>query len=121
MKIHTQIRKSVLATFVGRGILSLGACASSPQMSKPKGATGTGNIAAGTPKSNQFWWPEQLDLSPLRDHDRRSNPLDTDFNYADAFNTLDMAVLKKTWMSCSPHLKIGGLQTGGTTAHCSFA
>ena len=95
MKLHTQFRKSVLATFVGLGILSLGACASSPQMSKPKGATGTGNVAVGTPKSNQFWWPEQLNLSPLRDHDNRSNPLGTDFNYADAFNKLDMAALKK--------------------------
>ncbi|GMM84149.1 hypothetical protein MTsN2n4_13760 [Pseudoalteromonas sp. MTN2-4] len=95
MKVHTQFRKSVLSTFVGLGILSLGACASSPQMSKPKGATGTGNVAVGTPKSNQFWWPEQLDLSPLRDHDSRSNPLGSDFNYADAFNKLDMAALKK--------------------------
>lgn len=95
MKIHTQFRKSMLATFVGLGIISLGACASSQQMSKPKGAVGTGNVAVGAPKSNQFWWPEQLDLSPLRDHDSRSNPHGADFNYADAFNKLDMAALKK--------------------------
>lgn len=64
MKIHTQFRKSMLATFVGIGIVSLGACASAPQMSKPQGAIGTtGKVAVGTPKSNQFWWPEQLDLS----------------------------------------------------------
>ncbi len=36
-------------------------------------------------RSNQFWWPDQLDLSPLRNHDARSNPLGADFDYAQAF------------------------------------
>ena len=45
-------------------------------------------------KSNQFWWPEQLDVSPLRDHDARSNPLGDDFDYAEAFQSLDFAALK---------------------------
>ena len=40
-------------------------------------------FAQGEPKSNQFWWPEQLDLSPLRQHGMESNPLGSDFNYAD--------------------------------------
>ena len=31
--------------------------------------------ADGAPMPNQFWWPEQLDLSPLRQHDAESNPL----------------------------------------------
>ncbi|MDC3359105.1 catalase/peroxidase HPI [Pseudomonadales bacterium] len=46
------------------------------------------------PKSNQFWWPEQLDLSPLRDHDPRSNPLGPDFNYQDAVADLDLDQVK---------------------------
>ena len=33
-------------------------------------------------KTNSFWWPDQLDLSPLRDHDIRSNPLGETFSYA---------------------------------------
>ena len=41
--------------------------------------------AQGEAKSNQFWWPQQLDLSPLRDHGVESNPLGEDFNYAEAF------------------------------------
>lgn len=45
-------------------------------------------------RSNQFWWPEQLDLSPLRDHDARSNPLGNDFDYAEAFGSLDVNVVK---------------------------
>jgi len=65
------------------------------EMSKPKGAMGTGNANGTNPKSNQFWWPDQLDLSSLRDHDVRSNPLGEDFNYAEAFKNLDMDAVKK--------------------------
>ncbi len=46
-------------------------------------------------RSNQFWWPEQLDLSPLRDHDARSNPYGEDFDYTEAFKKLDLAAVKK--------------------------
>jgi len=53
-------------------------------------ASGTGEA-----KSNQFWWPEQLDLSPLRAHDVRSNPFGESFNYADQFNSLDLQSVKK--------------------------
>ena len=52
-------------------------------------------FSQGEPKSNQFWWPEQLDLSPLRDHDAKSNPYGEDFNYAEAFNSVDIKALKK--------------------------
>ncbi len=47
------------------------------------------------PKSNQFWWPEQLNLAPLRAHDARSNPYGDDFNYAEAFNSVDIEALEK--------------------------
>ncbi|MGD2073924.1 MAG: catalase-peroxidase, partial [Gammaproteobacteria bacterium] len=52
-------------------------------------------FAQGEPKPNQFWWPEQLDLSPLRDHGAESNPLGEDFNYAEAFESLDLDGVKK--------------------------
>ncbi|MEE4360587.1 MAG: peroxidase family protein, partial [Pseudomonadales bacterium] len=45
-------------------------------------------------KTNQFWWPELLDLSPLRDHDAASNPYGPDFDYAEAFQSLDFQALK---------------------------
>ena len=51
--------------------------------------------AEGAPRSNQFWWPDQLDLSPLRQHGAESNPLGTDFDYAKAFATLDLEAVKK--------------------------
>lgn len=50
--------------------------------------------AENTPKSNQFWWPNQLDLAPLRQHSGESNPLGSDFNYADEFQTIDLGALK---------------------------
>ncbi|WP_372739757.1 catalase/peroxidase HPI [Neptunomonas sp.] len=45
-------------------------------------------------KSTQFWWPEKLNLQPLRAHDPRSNPYGEDFNYAEAFNKVDLKALK---------------------------
>ena len=65
------------------------------KISKPAGASGMGTVAVGQPQSNQFWWPGQLDLSPLRNHDPRSNPLGEDFNYAEAFKKLDLQAVKK--------------------------
>ena len=44
----------------------------------------------GKAKPNQFWWPEQLDLSPLRQHDAASNPYGEEFNYAEEFKKLDL-------------------------------
>ena len=49
---------------------------------------------AGEAKSAQFWWPEQLDLSPLRQHVPESNPLGEDFDYAKVFSSLDLGAVK---------------------------
>ncbi|MEO1245878.1 MAG: catalase/peroxidase HPI [Pseudomonadota bacterium] len=51
--------------------------------------------AQGEPKSNQFWWPDQLDLSPLRQHAGESNPMGEDFDYAEAFAALDLDAVKQ--------------------------
>ncbi|MGB5438505.1 MAG: catalase/peroxidase HPI, partial [Gammaproteobacteria bacterium] len=52
-------------------------------------------FAVAEPKSNQFWWPNQLDLSALRQHTAESNPMGDDFNYAREFKTLDLDAVKK--------------------------
>ncbi len=49
----------------------------------------------GHPRSNKDWWPDQLDLSVLRQHDVRSGPLDPDFDYAAAVADLDVEALKR--------------------------
>lgn len=46
-------------------------------------------------KSPKFWWPEQLNLSPLRQHAAKSNPMGEKFNYAEEFNKLDLSAVKK--------------------------
>ncbi|OIM98237.1 catalase/peroxidase HPI [Idiomarina sp. MD25a] len=46
-------------------------------------------------KENSFWWPNKLNLEPLRQHSPESNPLDADFDYAKAFNSLDLEAVKK--------------------------
>ena len=50
---------------------------------------------ATNPLPTQFWWPDVLDLKPLRRHAAESNPLGGSFDYAAAFNTLDLAAVKK--------------------------
>ena len=49
---------------------------------------------ASEPRSNQFWWPELVDLSPLRQNAPVSNPLGEGFNYAEAFDQLDLDAVK---------------------------
>ena len=75
------VKKILLSTaMAGAMIVSL----SSASMASP-----------GEMKTNQFWWPEQLNLNPLRDHDQASNPYGEKFDYAAAFKSLDLAAVKK--------------------------
>jgi catalase-peroxidase len=47
------------------------------------------------PRTNQDWWPNMLDLSVLHRHSNLSDPMDADYNYADAFKGLDVEALKR--------------------------
>lgn len=47
------------------------------------------------PNTVKDWWPNQLDLSVLRQYSSKSNPMGNDFNYQDAFKSLDYFALKK--------------------------
>ena len=51
------------------------------------------NSSTGT--SNQDWWPNQLNLSILHQHDKKTNPMDEGFNYAEEFKSLDFDSLKE--------------------------
>jgi len=57
------------------------------EMSKGKGAGG------GT--TNREWWPDQLKLNILKQHSSLTNPMDSDFDYVEAFKSLDYEGLKK--------------------------
>ena len=55
------------------------------------GATTTNN----TGTTNQDWWPNQLNLNILHQHDKKSSPMQDNFVYKDAFNSLDYDAMKK--------------------------
>jgi catalase-peroxidase len=76
------IRRSITALLVAATVVAAAAT--------PGTAT-----AAGTNTSNQFWWPERLDLAPLRQHAPASNPMGAEFNYAAEFQKLDLVSVKK--------------------------
>ena len=52
----------------------------------------TTNSSTGT--SNRDWWPNQLNLSILHQHDSKSDPMDDDFDYREEFNKIDFDTLK---------------------------
>ncbi|WDE08414.1 catalase/peroxidase HPI [Thalassomonas viridans] len=94
MKTISMFKLSALAGVLAL-TLSQNVLATEGKISKPKGAVGMGKVAPNQAKSNLFWWPEQIDLAALRDHDSRSNPLGDNFDYSEAFAKLDMQALKK--------------------------
>ncbi|MHA6913652.1 catalase/peroxidase HPI [Ralstonia pseudosolanacearum] len=53
------------------------------------------HAAAGGGVSNRDWWPNQLNLKVLHQHSSKSDPMDKDFDYAEAFKRLDLAAVKQ--------------------------
>ena len=53
----------------------------------------TTNSASGT--SNREWWPNQLNIGILHQHDQKSNPMGANFNYREEFKSIDYKALKK--------------------------
>ena len=55
----------------------------------------SGKQIAGGGTTNRDWWPNQINLKILHQHSSKSNPMDTDFDYAAEFKKLDLEALKK--------------------------
>jgi len=49
----------------------------------------------GEAKPNKFWWPNRIDLTPLRQHAKESSPMGKNFNYAKEFSKLNIKKVKK--------------------------
>jgi len=49
----------------------------------------------GEVATNEYWWPNQLSLDPLRNNSPESNPLGANFDYAAAFDSLDLDAVKQ--------------------------
>jgi len=110
--LRTPWRQTPLAAVAACALLSCasanaaGPAASATQADKPTTTTAaapptpppatpaTAAVTPQPPANNQFWWPERLDLSPLRQHAAESDPLGADFNYAQAFKKLDLKAVK---------------------------
>jgi len=60
----------------------------------PKGGCPVMHTSQGV-NSNRDWWPNQLNLSILHQHDKKTDPMGEDFDYAEAFKGLDMKALKE--------------------------
>ncbi len=70
-------------------LFALAVAAAAPSLAaEPVAASST------KPMTNKSWWPERLDLSSLRQHSPASNPMGPNYNYAEAFKTIDMDALK---------------------------
>ena len=55
---------------------------------------GAGSQTSVAARSNRDWWPNQLNIGILHQHSAKSNPMDSAFTYAEAFQKLDMTALK---------------------------
>lgn len=67
----------------------------SGDLSKCPFFSGTQKETAGQGTKNRDWWPNELRLNTLRQHAAKSNPMGENFNYAEAFNSVDFTTLKQ--------------------------
>lgn len=59
------------------------------------GSTGSASTHKSSGTTNRNWWPNQLNLNILHQHDRKTNPLGDDFDYSKEFAKLDYQALKQ--------------------------
>lgn len=83
-------------------LFALSSCSKKEESTEAKGecpfgfdkGKSAGQIIKGNGPNNKDWWPNQLDLSVLRQNGELSDPMGTTFNYKQAFNSLDYQALK---------------------------
>jgi catalase-peroxidase len=75
--------------------IDVGIAATSDEHSLTGGPDGSAPHTPLRSRSNQDWWPNQLNLRSLHQHSLLSNPMGEDFNYAEEFKTLDLDALKR--------------------------
>ena len=80
--------------FVQSGCATKGTTAITTKTISDKGAGTDKETYDRQTISNQFWWPERLDLAPLRQRAAESNPLDQNVKYAQEFRKLDLKAVK---------------------------
>ena len=68
---------------------------SASKQSPTGGSNGTAPRRPARARTNEDWWPNQLNLKALHQHSPLSNPMGPDFDYAQEFKTLDLDALKR--------------------------
>ena len=77
---------ALVATLGGLGTVTAGPAAADMR---------TATKAETKPVTNDYWWPNRLNLQPLRLHSAKSDPLGAEFDYAKEFSSLDLEAVKK--------------------------
>jgi catalase-peroxidase len=113
MLMMRSVKKAMLTAVTACAVTGCAGAVAAPPASPAPGPTGPAVAPAGTapakaeakaeapkdsargPISNQFWWPERLDLSALRQQGAESDPMGKDFKYGEAFKKVDLKALKK--------------------------
>jgi catalase-peroxidase len=86
----------VLSAFFMASLAALATAAHADQEPTAAGkSTSSESFANRASISNQFWWPERLDLSPLRQYGIESDPMGQDYDYAREFQKLKLSEVKK--------------------------
>ncbi len=82
-------------TAVASIALCVSTLAHADQQPKADGkSTSSESFADRKTVANSFWWPDRLDLAPLRLNGKESNPNQADYDYAKAFSKLDLKAVK---------------------------
>ena len=66
-------------------------------------------------KANSDWWPKNLNLDILHQHDQKTKPFNGSFNYREEVKKLDYAALKADMVKLMTDSQHGGQRTGVTT------
>jgi len=90
-------RVATFCSLICPGVLALSAAVNQQQAPSKTPLTETVQRREVVMQSNanKDWWPEQLNLDPLRQHSERSNPMSAEFDYISAFKSIDYTELKK--------------------------
>ena len=88
--MYQPIKPTLSALAISISLALTAGCSVSDTTTKPADSTHSGKMTV----SNEFWWPEKLDLDQLRAHDPSSNPYGKNFDYARAFARVDIKALK---------------------------
>ncbi|MCB9792489.1 MAG: catalase/peroxidase HPI [Alphaproteobacteria bacterium] len=98
--LRPPLRSFTLSSTALLALSVLSACERPQPVAPPKEAAppaaaeaSKAELPEGTAKPNRFWWPEQVDLTPLR-RNEAADPYGAEFDYAKAFSKLDLAAVK---------------------------